>query len=627
MDKIREQKKTGTKNKYQFKEDEKVYDIVDDDEYASLVTERQKDEWIEDDGLGDGYVEHGREIFDEDMDDDDDPYGQKAYKKSRRKGKKIAVTKRKIPQEEDSDEEEIPASKAFGQNIRDMFRRTQAANHLKKKVKMTDIKLDDDEVLKNILHEMNSDEEDEDGSSSVGTSSQSTSSGAISRRIMPPLPPLNMRRQLQDGKKTVVCENLSTYERLKQKMDLHKFNRFKVPISSASRTIRDLQPDEAELDKILEHQDAENDRMALDDGFDLSSVSMAQLMSRKNNPTASSSKVVSSGPPVKVFSSKNIPESTTDLLDDAEWGANNESAAPTTLPAELDSELPFFTDEKINKKFLKFYYLDACDSLYEKGVVYLFGKIKMKSMDKFVSCCIKIESVEKRIFLMPRETDAKTGEPVTKESFQAEFDSIAKSRFNIKTFKYKESHKFYSFDDPKIPKEADFFEIMTPANCRINRNDDLQNLDTAFGVCGANVSSLERFIIDRKLKGPAWLKILNPVVVSSPVSWCKVEFTVPNPRAVFVDDEDKSPAPPVTLVSISLRTFVNPVNNNNEVIAISVLADRDFNLEKGSSNNSKGLKFDTHFCLITKPSGNCDIMFPIDLIPQKINQVYKKTKG
>lgn len=51
---------------------------------------------------------------------------------------------------------------------------------------------------------------------------------------------------------------------------------------------------------------------------------------------------------------------------------------------------------------LHIWWYDAYER-YDKGYVYLFGKVFNKSLKKYVSCCVTVRNVERNIFVLPRE--------------------------------------------------------------------------------------------------------------------------------------------------------------------------------------------------------------------------------
>ena len=105
-------------------------------------------------------------------------------------------------------------------------------------------------------------------------------------------------------------------------------------------------------------------------------------------------------------------------------------------------------------------------------------------------------------------------------------------------------------------------------------------------VFGTNTSAFELFLIKRKIMGPCWLEIKNAELSGkgvslttsrldsdlkrSQVSWCKLEVRVRSPKHVnpFKDSDHDAPKdmPPLTVMSLSLRTIVNHKENKREII-------------------------------------------------------------
>lgn len=188
-----------------------------------------------------------------------------------------------------------------------------------------------------------------------------------------------------------------------------------------------------------------------------------------------------------------------------------------------------------------------------------------------------------------------------------EFDRVCE-RYKIMGYKSKRTLKKYAFEPPSIPRESEYLEVLFPAEHSLPANLKGATFSRVFG---ANASSLENFLLEKRIKGPCWLNIKNPQQSNAPISWCKVEV-----RRIFIsccavgvlkffvaqahiDDmscieiaSNAGPPPPLGVLSISLRTVVNSQTQQVEVVAIGCLVHDEFYIDRAAPHQP----FKQHFC-------------------------------
>lgn len=257
---------------------------------------------------------------------------------------------------------------------------------------------------------------------------------------------------------------------------------------------------------------------------------------------------------------------------------------------------------------MKIWYWDAWEDQYKRpGQIYLFGKVPAnKQTTGFQSVCVHIENVEKCIYLLPREfiwdsvTRTETAESVTLNDVYNEFVNTIASELKITTYRSKPVTKNFAATVPgvNVPETCEYIEVRYDGKAPIlNLTKKYKTISHIFG---ANSTSLESFLLECKIKGPCWLNIKNFKINENPFSWCKLELVCPSIKSIQVSDETnkrKQSPPELSVVTLNVRTAINPKTTKNEVVMISCLVNNKFALDKPAPSPP----FNRHFCGFTRP--------------------------
>ena len=216
------------------------------------------------------------------------------------------------------------------------------------------------------------------------------------------------------------------------------------------------------------------------------------------------------------------------------------------------------TGETTTEEVLKMFWYDAYeDAMKHPGVVWLFGKVWIESANSFVSCCLTVKNIPRRIYLTKREIfcDAKTGQPlpgdkeVTSMDLYNEFNSKIAKRYKIMEHKCRPVEKSYAFDHSDIPNVGQYLEVLYSSDYPALPAE--LTGETFSRIFGTPQTALEMFLLEQKLKGPGWLYVKGAVPHSPPTSWCKLEAVLTDPSMVIVaSTQDETP--PMVIMSLKI---------------------------------------------------------------------------
>lgn len=206
------------------------------------------------------------------------------------------------------------------------------------------------------------------------------------------------------------------------------------------------------------------------------------------------------------------------------------------------------------------------------GSLCLFGKVLNKKTKTYVSCFVKIDNILRKLFFLPREHHVKNGEESAKEVEMEhicdEIDEIM-TKMKVEMYKLKTCTRKYAFELPGIPKEAQYMKLLYPYT---KPQLEPERTGTTFShIFGTNTSLFEQFVLWKNVMGPCWLKIqdANFDTIKN-ASHCKLEVLLEHPNMVSVLSEgDNLDAPPLTVMTLAMRTTFNAKDNKQELLALS----------------------------------------------------------
>ncbi|OUC48023.1 DNA polymerase, partial [Trichinella nativa] len=485
---------------------EDIFEEVDEKEYQERKRQRQNNYWIDDDGDGEEYYDDGRDLCDESESDDDDGYYAESL------GGKIGRSK---------------AEKMFKRKdtLASYFHRRTT------KTKASEVDLESDVLLKQYLDEM--DEEDQlQQASSSGSACPLSSEiiGTFAPKIETSEPP-KVTKTLKRGSSVLEEEEEENTgkKHLRKEFDLLMNREDSSPkITPVEEAPLESMSDFAglgDIDKnafwIQELFNSDFDDIPTDTevkpsveeiiGFPLTESNVGsdfedsiQTAAIKASAAAAQQQHTDEKTPVmptsEQFSDLVIP-SVVDVPDET-----------TAFPVNLQLS-DISAEEEGGHQVVNFYYLDAVEAgKKHPGIVYLFGKVQHLIQKSWISCCLIVKNILRRIWILPRQTDLQTGEPFKLEEVHQELTELM-NKLKIDEFRIRVT-AFCLFNALLLVK------FKYPA---LEANLTGKTFQAIFGTTS---SELELLILETNIKGPRLMKISNPTMADSQRTWCAVEIVM-----------------------------------------------------------------------------------------------------
>ncbi|KAL2160504.1 hypothetical protein VTH06DRAFT_1192 [Thermothelomyces fergusii] len=586
---------------YEVEDAPSLYEEVDEDEYKKIVRARlNEDDFVVDDN-GEGYADDGREEWDR---------VQTYYDSESDDAAPARAKDRKSKKQRDDEQAKRDAN---DRDISEYFMKGAAKAQSKPKAIKTE---DDQEFMDKLLAEVDANVP----VSLPGAAKKKKRERSAERRKPRPLspPPPPEARQPAAKKAKILDGSASPAEggdvAMAAEDDLvppaaaeddepaapaDVVMSDPAPSSPAAKAAeRRTQQPKADADEFDNDDDDDDDDM-----IEVAHAGAVNVASVNLSASKQVKKVTKPDPAPRSSSPVRAPES---AVDASSWNGINEklNVISSSQPEGRSLGKIDYKDAVEEDGSLNMYWTDYTEV---NGSLCLFGKVLNKKTGRYVSCFVKVDNVLRKLYFLPRERRVRggveTAERVEMEDVFAEVDAIM-TKMNVTMHKVKPCVRKYAFELADVPAEAKYLKLFYPYT---KPPLELGTTGETFShVFGTNTSLFEQFVLWKKIMGPCWLRIGNADFGAlRNASHCRLEVLVEDPSTIApVGESESEDAPPLTLMSVALRTVFNARENKQEILAISARIYEDVSL----TDTTPADKLPCRTFTIVRPQGNA---FPL----------------
>lgn len=91
--------------------------------------------------------------------------------------------------------------------------------------------------------------------------------------------------------------------------------------------------------------------------------------------------------------------------------------------------------------------------------------------------------------------------------------------------------------------------------------------------------------MDREIKGPCWLDVSNPSILTEQISWCSIDINC-NKVSDLTIIREVITKPPLVIFAFNAKTVVNPNTGMDEIVILGGAVYKDYSVDKEPSTTT-----------------------------------------